>query len=121
MDAPELRDQPEPSRGPPSIGEVVAIGIALLAVLVGAGWWLRTRRASGSTSPYVGDRTCRECHPGESSLHARSGHAHTLRPAAATEVARKLDGITAPDPERPGVSWTFSREADQIHNNAPRG
>lgn len=106
------KNQDEPRRGRPPVGEVVVAGTLILAVLAGAAWWMTSRRASGPASPYVGDRSCRECHPGESSLHARSGHAHTLRPAAETDAARKLDGTTVADPERPGVSWSFSLGAD---------
>ncbi len=111
MDAPDSRDDPEPRRDRPPIGEAVAIGAVLLAIVAGVGWWSwarSSRRAAGSASSYVGDRSCRECHPGESALHARSGHAHTLRPAAETAAARKLDGIIAPDPERPSVTWSFA-------------
>jgi hypothetical protein len=75
---------------------------------------MTSRRAARAASPYVGDRSCRECHPGESSLHARSGHARTLRPAAETDVARKLNGVTVADPERPDVSWSFALEAGKF-------
>ncbi|MFO0910405.1 MAG: multiheme c-type cytochrome [Isosphaeraceae bacterium] len=56
----------------------------------------------------VGSASCRECHPGESALHSRSGHARTLRPAASTAVARWLDGRKVEDPERPGATWTYA-------------
>ena len=127
MDASDSRVGPEPGRGRPPLGEAFAIGAVLVVMILGAGWWMRAgRRASGSS--YVGDRSCRECHPGESALHARSGHARTLRLAAETAAARRLDGVTAPDPERPGVSWSFAledgkfsttrREADDVRRMA---
>jgi hypothetical protein len=56
---------------------------------------------------YIGPRVCAECHPGEAALHARSGHALTLRPAVRRELARRLDGTTVTDPERPEVRWTY--------------
>ena len=51
--------------------------------------------------------SCRECHPGESAAHSRSGHSRTLRSAARVVRDRHWDGRTAEDPERPGVVWTF--------------
>ncbi len=129
MDASDSPVGPEPDRGRPPLGEAFAIGAVLVAIVLGAGWWMRAgRRPAGSGSSFVGDRSCRECHPGESALHARPGHARTPRPAAATAAARKLDGVTAPDPERPGVSWSFAledgkfsttrREADDVRRMA---
>ncbi|MFO0908047.1 MAG: multiheme c-type cytochrome [Isosphaeraceae bacterium] len=56
----------------------------------------------------VGSNVCRECHPGESALHARSGHARTLRPAGGTAIARWLDGKTVKDPEIPDATWTYA-------------
>jgi len=56
---------------------------------------------------YVGAASCRECHPGECALFARSGHARTLRPAASSPIARRLDGRTIADPEQPGVEWSY--------------
>ncbi len=56
---------------------------------------------------YVGDVSCRECHPGESASHGRSGHSRTLRPAARVALGHDWDGRTARDPERPGVVWTY--------------
>src|SRR5262249_14544718 len=31
----------------------------------------------------------------------------TLRPAAATRLAGRLDGVTLADPERPGATWSY--------------
>jgi hypothetical protein len=117
LDASELASTSEPQRNPPPLGEALAIGGVLLAILVGAvglSWFRSARRVEGSNSSYVGDSSCRACHPGESALHARSGHARTLRPAAETAAARRLDGVTAPDPERPGVTWSFAREGGKF-------
>ena len=57
---------------------------------------------------FVGARSCRQCHPGEYAAFTRSGHAHTLRPAGKTALARQLDGRSLPDPEAPDVSWRYS-------------
>ena len=45
---------------------------------------------------YVGAAACRECHPGESALYARSGHRRTLWPATTDQnpVVAWLDGKT---------------------------
>jgi len=59
------------------------------------------------TDPYVGSRVCAECHPGEAALHSGSGHALTLLPAGRRTRARRLDGMTVPDPERPEVLWSY--------------
>src|SRR5262245_34784614 len=78
--------------------EAAAIGGGFLAIAVALIWWAgggrvdepsTSRQAMPSTEVagplrdlLVGDRACAECHPGEHALHARSGHARTLRPAA---------------------------------------
>ena len=91
----------EPEPGPPgpstparassaSLREAVAIGVGFLAALGGLAWWAsrpdapppsRVERAAidPGYASYVGDRSCRDCHPGESAAHSRSGHARTLR------------------------------------------
>ena len=66
------------------------------------------RPATGWLALFAGDRACRECHPGETAAHSRSGHAHTLRPAAESALARRLDGLSVPDPEDPGVTWSYA-------------
>ncbi len=65
--------------------------------------------------PYVGSRVCADCHPGESALHSRSGHAVTLQPAGRARISRQLDGTTQADPEIPDVNWNFRYENDQLH------
>ena len=63
---------------------------------------------------YVGDRSCRDCHPGESAAHSRSGHSQTLRLAARTEVAHQLDNLSTDDPEQPGVTWHYALREGQF-------
>ena len=65
--------------------------------------------------PYVGSRECADCHPGESALFSRSGHAVTLRPAGRVDASRKLDGATQADPQIPGVTWNYRYADDQLH------
>lgn len=65
--------------------------------------------------PYIGSRACRGCHPGESVLHGRSGHARTLRAAEGVPLARELDGRVVPDPERPGVTWAYTLRDGRLH------
>jgi hypothetical protein len=57
--------------------------------------------------PYVSSKACASCHPGESALHARSGHALTLLPASRVELSRRLDGASLADPERADVRWAY--------------
>jgi len=75
---------------------------------------LRSKAATGRLARFVGDQACRECHPGETALHSRSGHSHTLRPAAKTELAQRLNGQRVPDPEQPGVSWSYALRGGQF-------
>jgi hypothetical protein len=64
--------------------------------------------------PYIGSNACAGCHPGEFALHARSGHAVTLRVAGRRALAQRLDGITLPDPERPEVRWSYQYRDGQL-------
>jgi hypothetical protein len=68
-----------------------------------------------ASDPYIGARVCAECHPGASALHARSGHAMTLRPAGRLPLARRLDGTTVEDPETPGVRWSYRRDEGYLY------
>jgi hypothetical protein len=117
---------PEPSSAPTrsAAWEAPAIGLGFVLAIAGGAWWLlapapdpeaesgRSKFDRAAVSPdyarYVGDRSCRECHPGESAAHSRSGHSRTLRAAASVESARKLDGRVVTDPEQLGVSWRFA-------------
>jgi YD repeat-containing protein len=58
---------------------------------------------------YVGAAACRECHPGESPLYARSGHCRTIWPAESgrNPLIAWLDGQTWNDPEVPEVRWSY--------------
>lgn len=109
-------------RGQYPFREAALIFAGSLALAASAFWWLTlptprdrsrvsvaTRFASGRepNGPYIGSKVCRECHPGESALFSRSGHARTLRPAASLPLAHRLDGRALVDPETPGVTWRF--------------
>ena len=65
--------------------------------------------------PYIGSRACAECHPAESALHSRSGHASTLRAASRLSLVRRLDGTTVPDPEDAEVLWNYQVRDGQLH------
>jgi hypothetical protein len=65
--------------------------------------------------PYIGSSACAPCHPGESALHARSGHAMTMRPASQISLARRLDGASLADPEHEGVHWSFRFDDGHLH------
>lgn len=80
---------------------------AALGVLLGTGDRATGPARDPAHADYVGDVACRDCHPGEYAAHTGSGHSRTLRPAARVAARRGWDGLTAPDPEVPGVSWTF--------------
>ncbi len=57
--------------------------------------------------PFIGPAACRDCHPAETALHWRSGHAHTLSSTARRKLARQVDHMIVADPERPDVSWEY--------------
>jgi predicted CXXCH cytochrome family protein len=65
--------------------------------------------------PYVGPAACAECHPAEAALHSRSGHALTLWPAGRRVVSARLAGTTIPDPEVPGVTWSYQYRDRQLY------
>src|SRR5437660_1057981 len=102
----EERDSSAPSELTTRLltGLVLVLGVAAVA---GVFWWAAASPTpppehSPSTTPavlradpaesgrYMGAVSCRECHPGECALFARSGHARTLRPAASDPIARRL-------------------------------
>ena len=97
---------PTAARSRSSAWEAPAIGLAFVLAIAGAAWWRlyeptpetgRSKFERAEVDPeyarYVGDRSCRECHPGESAAHSRSGHAQDA-PAGRPKVesASKLDG-----------------------------
>jgi hypothetical protein len=125
---PSEPESPSPTpkaRGPGAEAVVAALlGLALVAGLV---WWSRSAPGYGpGTRPltvagstladprFVGSSACRECHPGEHALHNGSGHARTLRRAATPEVADRLVGREAPDPDQTGVTWRYRLEGDRL-------
>lgn len=115
---PESVPQGRPS--PPWRGVVPWLAVVGAAGAVGVwAWWSVGRggpslevvtpaRAAAMGGPYAGSHACAVCHPGESAHHGGSGHSRTLRPAATSPLARRLAGRTVPDPERPGVTWSYS-------------
>jgi hypothetical protein len=129
----------DPSRSPPGLvrlGRLVT-GLALTAV-ISAGVWLvldARRPAAGRTAgvrlltlerafpdggrypsdPYIGPDVCAGCHPGESALHARSGHSRTLRSAGRRSLSRQLDGTSVADPEHDDVLWGYRYRDGQLH------
>ena len=103
--------------------EVSLIGAGCLIAIAAIIWWATasarfepnrvpavSKRIGGGSrsSVFVGDRACAECHPGEFSLHRRSGHSKTLHLAGETDVAHWLDGRTVKDPELPHVTWSYA-------------
>jgi hypothetical protein len=126
LDAEQDREVSRPGR--PPAREAALVGVVGLALMVGLIWWVMSGNEAGSTrvaprsgrpfdrrtALYVGNRECRECHPGETALHSRSGHARTLRPAAGIELAHWMDGRSVPDPERPGVNWSYALEGGKL-------
>jgi Cytochrome c554 and c-prime len=59
---------------------------------------------------YIGAKACAECHAGEYAHFTRSGHARTLRMAAATQLTDKMNGLSVPDPEHDDVAWSYSHQ-----------
>src|SRR5262245_62149894 len=52
---------------------------------------------------YVGAAACRECHPGEAALQARSGHQRTLWRVGDGALEKWLSGRRLRDPVHPDV------------------
>jgi predicted CXXCH cytochrome family protein len=110
-----------------------ALALTLAASTL-AGWWIMRRPPDAfevldpefeSQRPgavFAGSKSCRDCHPGEYASHSGSGHAHTLATASKSPVARRLEGRSVEDPERPEVIWRYQREGDQfVAERAERG
>jgi hypothetical protein len=104
---------------------VLLLLVGGVLTVVALSWWVaspgaqtgrvgRTGSGVSSRSSYVGSNHCAECHPGEHAWHAQSGHARTLRPAAQISLARRLNGETFADPERPGAEWSYSLQDGQF-------
>ncbi len=130
--------EPPRDRSAPARRARLIIAVLFAAILASALWVVRIASRSGTAAapargvqlltvdrafpaegrypsdPYIGPRVCAECHPGESALHARSGHASTLRPAGRLAVARGLDGKVIADPEYPDALWSFAYRDGQL-------
>jgi hypothetical protein len=118
MGAPDTPHSSRQDRSP-AVGVVTIVGFGLLLAATALWAFLNPPRNRKTSPPasgpglapraaYVGSGSCVTCHPGESAAHSRSGHARTLRRVANTPLARQLDGLTARDPEQPGVTWRFA-------------
>ena len=118
---PPIAPRPDPARAMRAI-LLFAGGLSLILAIA---WVIRSQSSRtnvagrsdsvrASRADYLGSRACSDCHPSEFAAHSRSGHAHTLRLAARTQVARRLDGATFPDPERPGTTWTYTLRDGQL-------
>jgi hypothetical protein len=70
---------------------------------------------------YVGNQSCRDCHPGEYAAHGRSGHNRTLRPAGSGPEARRLDGRRFPDPGEPDIAWSYAVRDGRLAATRSRG
>jgi predicted CXXCH cytochrome family protein len=88
-------------------------GVVVWATSGGGSWAFRREVPDLSVGPpprggpYIGERSCRECHPGEAALFARSGYSRTLR-LVGEGLARRLVGKSFEDPEYLGATWAFS-------------
>lgn len=65
--------------------------------------------------PFIGPAACRDCHPAETALQWRSGHARTLSSAAWRKLARQVDHTRVADPERSDVSWEYRFADDRLY------
>ena len=114
--APELGPDPSPRRPRSPVWGAGAIVAALVTVMAAVHW--RSAPApglgGGSAGPYVGAAACRECHAEQAAAYASSGHARTLRRVEGSPLVERLDGVTVPDPEQPGVTWTYRRQGDAL-------
>jgi hypothetical protein len=99
----------------------LAVAVAVIVVWMS----LRARWEHGLTvitpakslrggGPFAGSFSCRECHPGEHAAFTRSGHSQTLHAAGSSQVAGRLDGRSVPDPEFPGVVWSYARRGGRF-------
>ena len=108
---------------------IASLAIAALLAISIFGWAWSVRRVDPllptgrSVSPagparayalFVGEKVCGECHPAEAASQSRSGHAKTLRPPDQGLWESLFDGRMTVDPERPGVSWKFTRHDGRV-------
>jgi hypothetical protein len=122
------------SRGGRRVGTALFLtAIILVAVAVIAGYWPWTREprlqsvtrssadltaslgsGQGRIAKYLGEATCRDCHPGESAMQRRSGHDRTLRLAERSLIIDWLDGKSVSDPKYPDIRWSFHRREKRL-------
>ena len=125
---PAIDRRPDPARA----GKPALLFAGGLLVIVAIAWAVGTRFPRSTVGErsnsvravranYIGSRSCADCHPGEFAAHTRSGHARTLRPAAQTPLAGRLDGATFADPERPSASWSYSLRDGQFWTERREG
>jgi hypothetical protein len=117
----ETEPTPDPSDPSPrraSFRELAVVVLACATALAGIGIWGRSRlerariedlEKSRLTYRYAGEASCRECHPGESALYHRSGHATTLRKTSERpDLLAWLDGRQARDPVHPETTFRYA-------------
>jgi hypothetical protein len=92
------------------------VGLVLLAALLSGAYsfWTVRGRSGRTRATYVGSTSCRDCHAGEAASFVGSGHGRTLRVAGKTPLAKALDGRVAPDPETPGVRWSYRLDGAEL-------
>jgi hypothetical protein len=113
------------SRGGRQVRTMVFLtAIILAAIVVIVGPWPRAPKLEPvSRSPadlsaalasgkeriayYLGEAACLECHPGESAMQRRSGHARTLRLAEQSPIVAWLNGKSVSDPKYPDIRWSY--------------
>ena len=129
------------SRGGGQLGTIVfLIAVILVAGVVIAQYWpwrpdaerrpdsrsssvltSSTGSAQERTAKYVGQASCSECHPGESALQRRSGHARTLGLAAQSPIIEWLNGKSKSDPNYPDIQWSYQVRDKRLVVDRTRG
>src|SRR5262249_34213936 len=124
------RDATGESRGTlAAIKELALVAGAFALVWSGLALWIRqssapqsgtlvrprpsTKRDEPLAALFVGDALCRDCHPGPSGAHRRSGHSRTLRRASEMALAGELAGRSVRDREFDAL-WQFSLEEGSL-------
>ncbi|QDU60126.1 Doubled CXXCH motif [Planctomycetes bacterium Pan216] len=95
-----------------TLAVVMLVGVVILWPMDGPG---RTqanrdeRRSSThlSIEDFAGDASCKACHAREFEAHRQSGHASTLLPMPASDLAQRLSGNAVRDPQR-GYAYDFT-------------
>ena len=110
-----MEEPEQPIARKPKRREVVVVALLAALALGSATIWMKflarrpdaASRAKRLAAQYVGEPTCRACHPGITAQQSRSGHARTLRLAKGVRIAAKLDGQTGIDRESPGTTFSY--------------